>query len=237
MTAAEPGPGQAGPANDRSRLLVHETITCRSLQVRSRYQQIAMGMKGFDLLGTWQIVGMTGAWPTVLNIWEVPGGWNGWSAFLSRTYGPLHEEMHAYFDQFDEVRSGGSDVLLQPMPWSPSTAQLTAAGVSGSLFVHEKTTVRPGAGGDYLAAKQEYWTPVAADHGHSLVGMFEVLLSDTKVVTIWATDVAGHLQLMQSADPRIRDWRVRSREFTTEWREELMSPAPGTLLAARVPAV
>ena len=155
-------------------LYVHEVITCRSLQSREPYQEIAKGMKGFSLLGTWQIVGMTGIWPTVLNIWQVPGGWSGWAEFLERTYGAAKREMHTYFDKFDEVRSGGSDMLMRPVPWSPSPEQLVADGVTGSLFVHEVTTVRPGAGSEYLAAMHEHWLPVANDHGHRLIGMYEV---------------------------------------------------------------
>lgn len=212
-------------------LYVHEVITCRTLQGRERYQEIAKGMKGFSLLGTWQIVGMTGTWPTVLNIWQVPGGWSGWGEFLDRTYGAAKHEMHATFDKFDEVRSGGSDMLMRPVPWSPSPEQLVAEGVTGSLFVHEVTTVRPGAGSEYLAAMHEHWLPVAYDHGHQLIGMYEVLMCDTTVVTVWATDVENHIGLMTSQDSRIAGWRSRAREFATGWHEELMAPAPGTTFA------
>jgi hypothetical protein len=212
-------------------LYVHEVITCRSLQSREAYQEIAKSMKGFSLLGTWQIVGMTGTWPTVLNIWQVPGGWSGWGEFLDRTYGAAKREMHAYFDKFDEVRSGGSDMLMRPVPWSPAPEQLVAEGVTGSLFVHEVTTVRPGTGSDYLAAMREHWLPVATEHGHRLIGMYEALLCDTVVVTVWATDVAHHIALMTSQDARIVQWRSRAREFATGWHEELMAPAPGTTFA------
>ena len=89
-----------------------------------------------------------------------------------------------YFDQFDEVRSGGQDFLMASVPWSPSVEELVAEGVSGTLFVHEVTTVRPGAGREYLAAMNEQWRPVALDHGHRLVGMYEALMTDTTVVTL-----------------------------------------------------
>jgi hypothetical protein len=49
---------------------------------------------------------MTGRWPTVLNVWQVPGGWSGWAEFLERTYGSVRRQMDGYFDQFDEVRGG-----------------------------------------------------------------------------------------------------------------------------------
>jgi hypothetical protein len=113
------------------------------------------------MVGTWQTVGMTGRWRTVLNVWQVPGGWSGWEEFLARTYGSVRRQMHGYFDQFDEVRSGGQDFLMASGPWCPSVEQLVAVEVRGTLFVHEVTAVRPGAGCDYLAALDERWRPVA----------------------------------------------------------------------------
>lgn len=236
MDPDELGHGRSADAAQASRLLVHETVTCRTLQGRDRYQEIAMSMTAFSLLGTWQIVGMTGTWPTVLNLWEVPGGWAGWSAFLHRTYGGAKAAMTTHFEKFDEVRSGGTDRLVAPTSWSPTTDELRDSGVRGTLFVHERTTVRPGTAHDYLDAQREDWTPVAADNGHHLIGAYEVLLSDSQVVTVWATDVESHIGLMRSADPRIIRWRTRAREWATDRHEELMSPAPGTLLAAPVPA-
>jgi len=213
-------------------LFVHETIFCRSLQARERYQEIAKGMQGFTMVGTWQTVGMTGRWPTVLNVWQVPGGWSGWEGFLERTYGSVRRQLDVYFDQFDEVRSGGEDFLMASVPWSPPVDQLVSEGVMGTLFVHEVTTVRPGAAREYLAAMNEQWRPLALDHGHQLVGMYEGLMTDTAVVTLWATTAAQHVGLNASEDPRVGRWREVARTYCTQWHEELLSPAPGTLLSA-----
>jgi hypothetical protein len=215
----------------RMELFVHETVSCRSLQARDRYQDIAKTMKGFTLVGTWQVVGMTGRWPTVFNIWQVPGAWSGWAAFLERTYGAVRRDMDVYFDQFDEVRTGGEDFLMTGVPWSPLVGDLVDEGVTGTLFVHEVTKVRPGAGREYLTAAEHQWRPVAQEHGHRLVGMYEALMSDTTVVTLWATDVEHHISLMTSEDPRIANWRSTARAYCTDWHEQLLSPASGTLLS------
>ena len=212
-------------------IFVHETVLCRSLQARDKYQEIAKSMKGFTMLGTWQTVGMTGRWPTVLNIWQVPGGVPGWGEFLNRAYGPGKRQLDQYFDRFDEVRTGGEDFLMSSVPGSPSSDQLEAEGVKGTLFVHEVSTVRPGLGLSYLAAMDERWRPVARDHGHELVGMYQALMSDTTVVTMWATDIAHHLELLASDDSRISGWREAARTYCTNWHEELLSPAPGTMLS------
>ena len=91
------------------------------------------------------------------------------------------------------------------------------------------------------SAIREDWAPVMADHGHQLVGLWEVLMGDTEVCTLWATDLDAHIELARAsdaargfdspgakADPRITAWRARSREYCTRWREEMMIPCPGT---------
>nr|MBA2326217.1 hypothetical protein [Actinomycetota bacterium] len=105
----------------------------------------------------------------------------------------------------------------------------------GSVFVHELSQVRPGAAPHYLAAVRDEWQPVLADHGHALVGLYEVLLTDVEVLTVWATDPAGYEALGRAtdegSDDRIARWRARARDYLTRWREELMTPYPGTLLS------
>jgi hypothetical protein len=120
---------------------------------------------------------------------------------------------------------------MASVPWSPPVSQLAADGVKGTLFVHEVTTVRPGAGQDYPAAMNEQWRPAALDHGHRLVGMYQAVMTDTTVVTLWATDVVSYISLATSRDPRIEQWREAARAYCTAWHEELLSPAPGTLLS------
>ena len=39
---------------------------------------------GFELLGTWYTMGITGRWPQVINVWEVVGGWDGWQTCVDR---------------------------------------------------------------------------------------------------------------------------------------------------------
>ncbi len=197
------------------------------------------GGRGLTLVGTWSVMGSTGRWPQVVNLWELVDGWEGWRRLCDRTN--LKREGNAglarWWEEAYRYRTGGFDRLLVAAPGSPSSAELAAAGVHGTVFVHELTEVRPGAGPDYLAAMAEEWVPVAADHGHLPVGRWQVLLTDTEVCTIWATDLDAHLRLMRSDDERIPAWRHRARSFTTRWREELMTPGRGTPLAGPPPTV
>ena len=99
--------------------------------------------------------------------------------------------------------------------------------MQGSWFVHELSEVRPGAGPEYLGRVMAERRPAMAERGIALVGAYEAVLNDTEVCTIWAADVASHTQLLRDRDP----WPDTARTYCTRWREELMTPGRGTLLA------
>jgi len=173
-----------------------------------------------------------------VNLWECVDGWSGWRRLmeatnLRRTQNP---ELVEWWQEALKTRTGGFDRLLGAAPGCPSLADLRADGVTGSVFVHEISEVRAGDALNYLALVRELRVPLLADHGHRLVGLYEVLLSDVEVVTIWATDPAGHESLMRAADEgsddRIARWHGHARDAgRTRWREELMTPYPDTLLS------
>ena len=98
-----------------------------------------------------------GRWPQVVNIWDVGDqGWRGWAANVDRLN--LKRRNAFYGDWWDEAaqwRTGGFDRLCGGVPGSPTTGELAAGGVRGTLFVHQLLTVRPGCPLDYLAAVVE----------------------------------------------------------------------------------
>ena len=192
------------------------------LMVRTDTDSIAD--RGMRLFGTFQVVGMTGRWPQVVNLWTIDG-WEGWRRSLVAA-NLKREENRALKEWWEDAyrhRSGGFDRLLEARTVTPTR---------GELFVHELSMVKPGAGPDYLAALEAEWAPVAAEHGHTLVGAFEVLFTDVEVVTVWATSLDDHIAFESGSDDRVAAWRSRAREFVTHWREELMVPGPGSPLAA-----
>ncbi len=194
-----------------------------------------------ELVGTWYTMGSTGRWPQVVNLWECVDGWNGWRDLMVRTNlrRTRTDELNEWWRTALEVRTSGFDRLMAGAPGCPSLADLRASGLQASVFVHELSQCRPGAAADYLAAVREEWAPVVADYGHSVVGLYEVLLTDREVMTIWAADPQSHCDLMaasvEGTDDRIAKWRARSREFLTHWREELMTPHPLNFFSAGDP--
>jgi hypothetical protein len=191
------------------------------LMVRTNTDSIAD--RGMQLFGTFQIVGMTGRWPQVINLWRIDG-WEGWRRSLVAANLKREENraLKAWWDDAYQHRSGGFDRLLQATTLNPAP---------GELFVHEISKVQPGAGPDYLRALETEWAPVAAEHGHALVGAFEVLFTDVEVVTVWSTSLDDHIAFESGEDARVGQWRQRARAWVAAWREELMVPGPGSPLS------
>src|SRR5262245_49073432 len=197
----------------------------------------------FRLQGTWYTMGITGRWSQVINLWDIPGGWDGWTTAVDRLNLKRTEnkDLEGWWQEAFKHRTGGFDRLLLGAPECPTTDDLVARGVRGSLFVHEITEVRPGAQPDYLAAVAAERVPLMAEYGHTVTGLYEVAMNDTEVVTVWATDVEAHVALQRAVsvargredpasgaepDERLNAWRRKARTYTTRWREELMTPHP-----------
>ncbi|MDQ2647951.1 MAG: NIPSNAP family containing protein [Actinomycetota bacterium] len=183
---------------------------------------------GLDLVGTWEVVGTTGRWPQVVNIWEIDG-WDGWARLAQRTNVAKRDnaELAEWWDEAYKRRTGGFDRVLRGAPGCPTRTTLAADGVGGSWFVHELSEVRPGAGPEYLARTLAERVPAMAERGIALVGLYDSIFTDTEVCTVWATTVAAHTALLRDGDP----WPTVAREYCTRWREELMTPGEGTALA------
>lgn len=226
-----------------ARLYLHEVVDIVG-QGAAPYMEHTAGFhadtaadRGLTLLGTWQVVGATGRWPQVVNVWEMLDGWDGWKRLVraANVKRADNDELNQWWDEAYQWRAGGLDRLLAGVDGSPSLADLKSAAVTGEVFLHEMTEVRVGSVRDYVRAVVTHRAPLMADHGHRLVGAYEVVMSETEAITVWATDLDAHAELMQAreTDVDLRGWRSEARSWVTASREELMVPHPGTPLAPR----
>jgi len=232
-------------------LFLHEYIDINGMHqwdyMEHTRQQAGDEKVEFELLGTWYTMGITARWPQVVNVWEIPGGWDGWYGKVDRLglKRSSNTALNAWWKQAYEYRSGGFDRLLAAVPGCPNIASLERDGTRGSLFVHELTEVRPGTALEYLEAVREERVPLLAEYDHQLVGLYEVMMNDYEVCTIWATTAEAHVRAAkardvarglardtgQAGDPRFEEWHSRARAWCVRWREELMTPHVGTLCA------
>lgn len=198
----------------------------------------------FGLQGSFYVCAAGGGrWPQVINIWDIGAeGWSGWAHNVDRMN--LKRRKAFYGDWWDEAakwRSGGFDRLCGGVPGSPTTEEIAAAGIRGSLFVNEILTVRPGGQLDFLAAVVEERVPFMEANGHRATGLYEVTSNAHEVVMVWATDIPSRTRLMQNrdttrglcdegeADDRIAHWERRSAEFVTGGDTHIMTPLPRTV--------
>lgn len=237
------------PMNSRRPLEYLQWLTAYKRQdegLRAGEHELTAGKsirsRDIDLVGAFYAVGISGH-PQfkVVTLWECHGGWDGGWRQMLEIYTDVKENL--FLSDIDDLRFTAYSRPLGAAPGGPVLDREPA-----QFFVLESARVRPGAALDYLAAVREERVPLLADHGHRPAGLYEVLMCDTEVVTVWATDMDSHLALQRSydaalglddeidGDERLLAWRKRAREFLDgTWRETLLSPYPGSRLALSSP--
>jgi len=139
--------------------------------------------------GVWATVGSTGAWPQVVNLWELEG-WDGLAANFAHELvggGAQDPSLAEWWAVAAELRRGGFDRIVVPEPWSPTIEELTAAGTRGAVYAHELVRVPVGRAPELLTALAANGRAAVEERGLTCVGAFRVAMSsDTEAVVIWA---------------------------------------------------
>ncbi|MGW5163230.1 hypothetical protein ACWEPN_47790 [Nonomuraea wenchangensis] len=199
--------------------------------------------RDIDLVGAFYAVGITGHQQfKAVTLWDCHGGWDGGWRQMMEIYRGVDQRL--FLSDIDDLRFSAFSRPLGAVPGCPPLAAAPAA----ELFLFESARVRPGAALDYLAAVRAERAPLLAEHGHTLVGLYEVLFCDTEAVTVWAVSLDDHLATQRARDaalglddevapdPRLLDWAKRARDYLDgPWRETLLAPFPGCRLAPGSP--
>ena len=186
-------------------LFLHEFIDINGMHqwdyMEHTLQQSGDEKVEFELLGTWYTMGITARWPQVVNVWEIPGGWDGWFGKVDRLglKRSSNVTLNAWWKQAFEYRSGGFDRLLGAVP-GLSQHRVAAARRRARLAVRARAH-RGEAGHRARVPRRgpRGRAPLLAEYGHHLVGLYEVLMNDYEVCTIWATDADAHVARGQGA--------------------------------------
>jgi hypothetical protein len=184
-----------------------------------------------------------GRWPQVVNVWDLGAdGWDAWARNVDRLN--LKRRKAFYGDWWDTAaqwRSGGRDRLLGAVPGSPSTAEIGARGITGTLFLHEVQALAPERRDAYLDDTVRRRVPLMREYGHEAVGIYEVLGDSREVVLLWATSVAAQASLRRAedrargrgaggaVDDRLAEWHATVLRHGVRGRAEVMTPLPGTV--------
>jgi hypothetical protein len=183
-----------------------------------------------------------GRWPQVINIWDIgPDGHDGWARNVDRLNLKRRSAFYGeWWDTAAQWRSGGFDRLCGGVLGSPTTPEIAAAGIRGTLFVHELLEVRPGSALEFLAAVADQRVPVMREHGHYVTGLYEVLSNQHEVVLVWASDVVSVAAVRRArdaarglcdgeGDERLVAWDDVSASYVRRGDTHLMTPLPGTV--------
>lgn len=221
-----------------TKVYIHELIDVIGHN-RARYMQhmtanwCPIGREERNMLcfGVWGTVGSTGAWPQVVNMWELEG-WDGLAAnFAHELASPALQDpaLAEWWAAAAELRRGGVDRIVVPEPWSPTIDQLIADGVRGVAYAHEMVTAPVGVIRAFLDALDETGRPAVEGLGLRCVGAFRVVMnSDTEAVVLWAIPSwETWAQFEQAWDgSALAAWRARLTALGADVRRTLMVDAP-----------
>lgn len=219
---------------NRSKYVHHMTANWSPIAQEERHQLC---------FGVWGVVGTTGRWPEVVNMWE-EDGFDGLAAGLAHeTRRPSFqdEKLERWWAEAAAYRTGGVDKLLRPAPWTRTIEQLCADGVRASVYAHETIAVPRGTAATFLARVRDEAIPAYATHGWELVGAYRTALADeSECVLIWAIPSWEHWAELEKAIEgagRMRTWQNRLYEISEASRRFLMTDAPlSPLKIGRQPA-
>ena len=223
--------------NDRA--YIHEFIDIRGAHRADYMQHMAANWspeaqqeRNQLLFGMWAVLGSTGHWPQVCNIWEEPGLDGLASSFEREAVGTGLQDprLERWWNKAAEFRRGGFDRILLPAPWMPTIEESLAAGTRATVFAHEILRCEPDTAVDLLdlantAARRAY-----EGFGWQLAGAWStVMRDDDEAILLWALPdwkSWADAETAQRSDPGLLAWRSDARRVTTDWQRILLVAAP-----------
>jgi hypothetical protein len=182
--------------------------------------------------GVWAVIGSTGRWPEVVNIWEMDG-WDGLAAGFAletRGRGAYDPKLERWWARAADFRRGGVDRILEPAPWTRPIQELCAAGAGGECYAHDLVRVRPGAAPELLELVREVGAPLAAAHGWDLVGAWRTtMVNEDECVLLWSIPSWAQWVAFERehvTDSEVRSWRRGLDDPVESWQRVLLVDAP-----------
>lgn len=189
--------------------------------------------------GVWGVVGSTGSWPQVVNLWE----YDDWAALAhnfeveQRGAGLQDPSLARWWAEAATFRSGGVDRILVAPEWSPSVTELAErferVGRAPAGYAHEHYRTAPGADVALLEAIRDGAVEAHAAAGLTLVGAFRrAMAADDEVFAVWSfADWATWGRFEAEAEPPAADnpvavWRDSVRPIVRSRERILMCDAP-----------
>jgi hypothetical protein len=198
----------------------------------ANFSPTAQEERGQLCYGVWGVLGSTGQWPQVVNIWQ-ENGFDGIAAsFRHECSAPGMQDEHLarWWAEAAQFRRGGSDRLLLPAPWTRTIEELCADGVTGETYAHERVTVPAGESTRYLEMLRQEAIPAYGEFGWELVGAWETLMTnESECFVLWAIptwEQWGELERGRRRHPSMVKWSSRCVESTVTFNRFLLVDSP-----------
>jgi hypothetical protein len=237
------------PMNDR--VYIHEFIDIRGHN-RAKYMHhmtanwspTAQAQRHQLCYGVWALLGSTGPWPQVVNMWE-EDGWAGLAgSFAIEGVGPGAQDpkLAKWWATASEFRRGGFDRIMVPAPWSRPIERLCTDGITGVVYAHELVKVRPGCATELLERAREEAAPAFVAYEWELAGAFTTaMVADDEALLLWAIPTWARWSDAEAAhrtDDAVIAWRAGARDIVTRWHRTLLIDAPlSPLRTGRQPSI
>jgi len=211
--------------HNRARYMYHMT---------ANWGPIGRAERAQSCFGVWGVVGSTGQWPQVVNLWEYEN-WDALGANFETELtgaGLQDRSLEDWWAAAAEFRSGGRDRILVAPDWSPSIASLCEHRVQGGLvaagYAHEVVTCRPGSAAEILERVHADGMAAYAASGLTLVGAFaRAMAADDECILIWAFPTWAGWAASEAGDGGAAGrWRRAQFDLATQWERILLADAP-----------
>ena len=181
-------------SNDRA--YIHEFITITK-QNRAKYMHhmtanwspIGQEQRNQLCYGVWGVVGSTGHWPQVVNLWEHESLAGLAASFETEFAGPTLQDpaLAKWWAAAADLRAGGYDRIVLPHPATAPIADLCAADAGAPVYAHEVIDVAPGAAPGFLDLCVSAASGATDRFGWRLIGAFRTAMhADDEVILLWA---------------------------------------------------
>jgi len=221
------------------KVYIHEFIDIRGHHradymhhMTANWSPTAQVTRNQQCFGVWAVLGSTGAWPQVVNLWEEDGLAGLADSFAAEAVGPgtQDEALAIWWAKAAEFRRGGFDRLVRPAPWSPTIAELTADGVRGECYAHELVRLRPGTTAEFLDLVRHEAVALHRAEGLEPVGAFSTLMvDDDECLLLWAVPTWAAWADYEEAllgDGALATWVRDSRRLVTGRHRILLVDGP-----------
>ncbi|HKU96277.1 MAG TPA: hypothetical protein VJR58_13425 [Vineibacter sp.] len=173
----------------------------------------ARGSAGSACIAAWVPVFLTGAWPQIVTLWEMPGGWDGFAGHFDSTPALFHEPLERWYGE----RSGGFDRVLVGTDYTPNRAAMIASGRRAPVVLQQIVSLASGGASAYLQRLGDMREPIDASGQFSLLGAYEVAFRNgSEAVVLWSFPDMRTLSRMQARPddvPAYAEWVRESQRL------------------------